>query len=644
MPPLRPRSIADWRDVATTAAAAALLAVFWWLAVSASLEKSQTSDELPHIGAGFVYDHFGDFRIQPENGNLPQRVFGLAPPKHAHFPMDAQLWRTSTYWPLCWDFFYAEANPTDWIVLGARSLNALFGVALGCLVFAVARNWHGRVGALIALGFFALAPNFLAHASLATSDMAAALCLTLAPWLFWRHLQRRDLVSGVVAGLASGLALVAKHNGVLLAPMYAALIAVDLWLTRRSTSLPAGIVQRAGRDVGLAVLQAAAAAAVIWAFFDFRFSARGPDMPEFERFAWDWSQMLPHLGAKRAAFEAALHWKLLPEAWLYGMGNVLAGASARPAFFAGEHSLHGWWQFFPTLFVVKTTLAMLGGLLVAVITAIFAFKRADSAARVLWIGRYAPLAVSAAVVWLTAITSHLNIGDRHILAAYPVLFVALGTLASGRVLVVSATVLLAGHAWASFAIRPHYLAAFNALCGGPAKAYRLVVDSSLDWGQDLPGLQKWIAKHRGSGEPFYLGYFGNAWPPHYGVRPTGFLTTASFVVAPPLKRFDPQPGIYAISATTLAETYSLERGPWTEKQEAEYRTLQQKFTTSADPNASPEYARYDALRFARLCKYLQRRTPDAFAGYSILIFRLTADELRMAFDGPVVSIHRMRMP
>ena len=58
-------------------AVAALLVLFWWLAVSASRVKSQTSDELPHLTAGFAYDKFGDFRMQPENGNLPQRLFGL---------------------------------------------------------------------------------------------------------------------------------------------------------------------------------------------------------------------------------------------------------------------------------------------------------------------------------------------------------------------------------------------------------------------------------------------------------------------------------------------------------------------------------------------------------------------------------------
>ena len=58
----------------------------------------------------------------------------------------------------------------------------------------------------------------------------------------------------------------------------------------------------------------------------------------------------------------------------------------------------------------------------------------------------------------------------------------------------------------------------------------------------------------------------------------------------------------------------------------------------------PNYEVYDRLRLARLCKYLQARPPEAYAGYSILIFRLTAEDLRAALDAPVTGTHRMRLP
>src|SRR6185312_15706987 len=43
----------------------------------------------------------------------------------------------------------------------------------------------------------------------------------------------------------------------------------------------------------------------------------------------------------------------------------------------------------------------------------------------------------------------------------------------------------------SLANWPNYLAYFNQLIGSHTNAYRHLVDSSLDWGQDLPALKRW---------------------------------------------------------------------------------------------------------------------------------------------------------
>ena len=52
--------------------------------------------------------------------------------------------------------------------------------------------------------------------------------------------------------------------------------------------------------------------------------------------------------------------------------------------------------------------------------------------------------------------------------------------------------LLLWHAGESLYIAPDFLAYFNELDGGPGEAYKHLVDSSLDWGQDLPGLKAWL--------------------------------------------------------------------------------------------------------------------------------------------------------
>lgn len=600
--------------------ASLLLALFWLQAVSASRHWSQTSDELPHLAGGYVYDRFGDYRMHFENGNLPQRVQGLAPlALGARFPMDEARWRGSDYWQLGWDFLYGLDNPTDRMLLGARALNALFGVGLGAFIFFVARRWHGDTGGLVALGFYVFHPDFLAHSALATSDMAAALCLTLAAWFFWRHLGHRDLRSGALAGVCSGLALVAKFNGLLIAPIYALLIALDG--TMRAG--PGGRFARLVRNLALGAGQAAAAVAIVWAFYSFRYAARAPGAPPLDHFAWSWEQMVQLAGTKGSLLVFAADWHLLPQAWLYGLANVLAGEAARPAFFAGEYSLHGWWQFFPTLFLVKTPVGMLATLLVALGAGWFRIRTAGRAAARAAFLRVAPLVVLALVVAVSALTSHLNIGHRHILALYPPLFITLGGVAAlGRRWQQTTLALLFVAAVESVAARPNYLAFFNVASGGPDRAYRLVVDSSLDWGQALPALHTWLARNQHAGEPVYLSYFGSAWPPHYGVIPTHFLPGVNIAV-PPFHPYAYEPGLYCVSATSLAEVYSDYRGPWRSAWEHAWR----------DP-ATPAAER-ELLRFARLCKYLQGRRPDANAGHAILIFRLDAAALHDALDGPV---------
>ena len=39
----------------------------------AAARKSVTFDEVLHLASGYAYWEFGDFRVQPTNGNLPQR-------------------------------------------------------------------------------------------------------------------------------------------------------------------------------------------------------------------------------------------------------------------------------------------------------------------------------------------------------------------------------------------------------------------------------------------------------------------------------------------------------------------------------------------------------------------------------------------
>ncbi len=130
-----------------------------------------------------------------------------------------------------------------------------------------------------------------------------------------------------------------------------------------------------------------------------------------------------------------------------------------------------------------------------------------------------PLWVFLAVYWLAAIPSHLNIGHRHLVPVYAPMFVLCGAsagwLGGKRWAGAALCGLLALLAAESFWFFPNYLAYFNGIVR-PSNAYRHLVDSSLDWGQELPAARRYIEQHP-EGAPFYLSYFGMASPAYHGV-------------------------------------------------------------------------------------------------------------------------------
>ena len=627
-------------------------------------EKSTTSDELAHVTGGYTFNHWDDYRLQPENGILPQRWEALPTTlAGAHFPaLTDEAWPKADVWLIGYNFFYQSGNDHEQMLFRARAMNSLFGAATALLVFFWSRRLWGTPGAFVSAVFCALCPTMLAHSGLATSDMCMAFFLLLAVTVYWRHLHDGRPWVWLLSAAVFGLAGVAKHTSVLLLPMALLMIVVrlgrrePLQLGRRTfATLPGqlGVVVLSLLVHGLAV------AAFIWAFFGFRYTAFNPALPP-GGFNYPWAMMLSFGGVKAQAIESCRSWHLLPEGYLYGLAFVLKHAEARGAFLDGDYSIFGWVSFFPKAFLYKTPLSLLAGLAASAVLLGVRLRQASRSQFAAHLYRVTPLLVLFGVYWLFSLTSHLNIGHRHILPTYPVLYIFCGALgwaavrtlqrsrAGGLAVGAAAAGLLAWHATVAAGIYPHYLAYFSPVVGGPAEGYKHLVDSSLDWGQDLPGLKKWLAANRRPAEPVYLSYFGTSEPDFYGIEAVRLAMLPSFDRPHPW--YWCEPGLYAISASMLQHVYMPQRGPWTAENERQYQELRRNDANfralKASPHGHPElmqevtpaqwskaWTLYEQLRFARLCHYLRVRQPDGTAGYSILIFRLTRAELDAALEG-----------
>ncbi len=617
-PPLQPPgadspgSGPGWaRRLAGPAAAGIVLALFWVLLIGSLREKSLTYDELATATAGYSYWRYDDYRLVPENGNLPQRVAAipLITGRYSFPSLESEDWRASDVWKVGYAWFFRMGHDAAGMAARGRAACSLFAVALGALVWLWSRRLFGPAGGMVSLLLYVLSPTVLANGALMTSDTASSFFFLASIGCLWRLLHRitvgRLAASSVVM---AGLCL-SKMSAVLVVPMAAVLLAARIG---QGAPLPVELgrlrwsVGRRGSQLlalgAAAVVHGCVVAGVIWAAYEFRYPLFAHSEPGRDQLFDPWEVVMKRpdplmliekldLGpgqraelaqrkqsagvdnepwkpgrlrfaeafrrgvltpvqcrrldrelaappASRAArlVDFARRHRLLPEAYLYGLAYTWRTSQARSAFLNGEVSVRGWRWFFPYTFVVKTPLPVFGIILLSLAAA--ALPACGAGARLRLSGSWGmlyetlPLWALLGCYWAAAMVVHLNIGHRHVMPTYAPLFIlcgaaarwwrgfpwAAGRASAGcwlrRAAAGTAGGLLMLLAWETLSLFPNYIAYFNAIAGGPGRGYRHLVDSSLDWGQDLPGLRRYVEKHRLPG-PVYLSYFGNGSPDYW---------------------------------------------------------------------------------------------------------------------------------
>jgi hypothetical protein len=538
------------RDAAVLAAGIALYA---GLAITSMRRKAAAFDEVAYLPAGYTHWKLRDFRLSPEQPPLV-KLLAAAPllAEGATFHQD-DGWAKRRQWDFGHNFLYVW-NDADSLLFRGRLAVLALGAALAAAVYWWTRLHWGSVAAALALFVCVLSPEMLAHGQLVTMDLGVALFIFLCVAAFERVTAGLTPARVAAAGLALGAALATKSSAFALGPI---LLALALRRVVAAEPLPLGsnaprkpVATRLGRAAWLTASLAGmvvVALAVIWTAY--LFQPRVSADPAVEA-SVDWEANWPKNRLAAGAASLARDSGLLPEAYVFGVLKVFAHAEARPAFLMGERSERGFWSYYPTSLALKTPLALFGLLAIAVLT-----RRLHRAPpQVEWCLWLPPL-----VYLILAASRPINIGHRYLLPVYPFLFVAAGRAAvwavsagrrrAARWLVAA---LLGWYAVSVLRVHPHYLAYFNELAGGPAGGHRYLVDSSLDWGQDLKELARWLRdEHIGR---IKLAYFGTADPAYYGID----CELLPGYMAPPPRHVTRQVSagdMVAVSATVLQGLY-----------------------------------------------------------------------------------------
>lgn len=574
---------------------AAGLLIFAVQAGWSSTHKSAAFDEQYHLAAGYAYLRTGDFRLATNHPPLAGWLASLPLLGDAAItlPTDHPSWQSGDRFLFSDIFLWESGNDAQSMLLRARAVMTLLGVALVASIFFAARQMLGVNAGWLALLLAIFEPNLIAHSRFVTTDLPLTLFILLAVWCWRRWLVQARGRNALLAGLFAGLAMGAKYNGALVWAIIGLATLLQPAPSRRrdgelrrpakngegeASSDGAGHAPRrpapaltsmensegAGWRQRLAGLAAAmvTAGAVLWALYRFTvgpvdFLPTSLSLPAPHYWQWFWNTVV----------------------------RIVDLQGARVDFFMGEASNHYWWHYFFVAAGVKLPLPVL--LLSLTGFALLVRDRSLRRLSVLWL--------PPALLLLLGATQVLNIGFRHMLPAIPFLLLLGASVAEGvpwltarpQRAAVAATLLTAWLVFDVARIAPHYESFFNQLAGPWQNWSNLLVDSNLDWGQDLIELRR-VMDERGI-DTVNLAYFGKAAPEAYGVRYRPLPSYLRFMEGREIAAYNPytpEPGWYAISATALR-------------------------TGIMTPDTVDLY------------KVFRPLAPDARAGYSIYLYHLT---------------------
>ncbi len=483
---------------------------------------------------------------------------------------------------------FVEQNP-------GRVVQFFQAARLACLPFAILGCWichrwaseaYGQRAGLQAATLWSFSPLILGHGSLITPDVAAASLGVIAVYRFRAWLMSPIWMNATLLGICTGTALLTKFTWAPLFPVIGVL-GWSVW------KLP--IIARVSdwrvvlRESAQLALAACIALLLINALYDFDRSFMR--LGDFEFFSKDLkggtdidggdaSNVARHRNTPGNRFADTWLESIpvpLPACYLEGIDlqrrDFEPGKMGR-SYLMGEWKEGGWWYYYIVGLLVKEPLGFL--ILLCVSTTLWkrdVWRRwhcqtlaASCSAEAGTPTETMPairedlllLIPPALVFWLVSRETGFNHHVRYIIPALPFLFVFTSRImihaGSWPVLRWVVSVLMIWQVASVLWFAPHWLSYFNEIAGGPEYGDEWLVDSNIDWGQDLLNLKSWQEQHPEATPLFTL--LGSRYDPAaVGVKismPEFIQQRVSLTTQPAeLNENLPEPGWYAVSVNLL---------------------------------------------------------------------------------------------
>jgi hypothetical protein len=364
----------------------------------------------------------------------------------------------------------------------------------------------GRWGARLGVALLATEPSLLAHASLATTDIALTACVLGLIY----HFQAAREPEGRAAwfhrvGLPAvwfGLAVLAKASGLVYGIL--CLIVLELERLSRTGTIRCGIGRSWAQRVwdALRPLQNDLPQIVGLGML-LVFVYCGCDGEPEASFV-TWARELPEGTSRDWLVWLAENLRVFPNAAEGIVRQIKHNVHGHGTYLLGHGDAHALWYYFPVLLTIKLSLSL------------FLLLGVAAVARARTLCNWAILTAVALVFF--SLTFRVQIGIRMVFPVVALLLLGISaavvrvcltnaSVARRQVIAGTAAAGLVWAAWSAVAVWPHGLCYVNEVWGGTLEGYRLVSDANYDWGQGLPELVRWQVRHETS-RKLDVWYFG----------------------------------------------------------------------------------------------------------------------------------------
>jgi hypothetical protein len=515
----------------------------------ASYVDSPTLNEPGHLASGlsiWKLDRFDVFRVHPPLVHMiaavPVVVTGVQTDWHS-FSEGAGA---RPEFNVGEDLIAANGVQSVWLMTLARWACIPFSLIGGYFCYRWATDLYGAAAGITALVLWCFCPNILAHGHLITTDAAATSLGLCAVYSLWKWLRQPTWSRAFLCGIILGIAELTKTTLLLLYLLWPALWLMYRWSGRKDNG-----VRDWKRESAMLAIQLLISVFVInlgygfdgsftrLADYQFVSDSLTPTKEPHARypipgniFAGTWAGNLP---------------VPLPREYVRGIDLQKLNFEhfKRPSYLNGEFKAGGWWYYYLYGLLIKVPL----GTWLLLVLAIFVRLRGQVAAKL----RDELVLLLPAIGILAFVSSQIgfNAHLRYVLPVLPFMFVwiSAAALTVNRAHIISTVFFISASAWSivsSLLVYPHSLSYFNELAGGPTGGAAHLINSNIDWGQDLLFLQDWLKKHP-EAKPLKLAYYGYFAPKSLCIEhtlPENIPSDAEFKAGQKIP-----PGWYAISVS-----------------------------------------------------------------------------------------------